>query len=255
MPDQSPHRKSPLALLSGFTCLRSLTDTMPPAYTELVLPADAPFELRPSPGKGWGAFATKAIPAGKIILDEEALFFITGKPPGDITAQDLTRAFDRLTKHQHQQLHLLRLDGDPKKSVANGSATWDEVLAQTNFTFDGPFGLVRGTGFHLIAARFNHACKPNMDHDMPDRRVRFRAKEAIAAGTELTFKYKDAPGVMGMDIDLTELTRAQRNRILDFECRCDLCAAGPGENENLPAGTPDYLSFSKLYERLYGNRR
>ncbi|KAJ5965108.1 uncharacterized protein N7479_004984 [Penicillium vulpinum] len=30
-------------------------------YRSLQLPPDAPFELKPSPGKGWGAFATKRI--------------------------------------------------------------------------------------------------------------------------------------------------------------------------------------------------
>jgi hypothetical protein len=52
-------------------------------------------EMKPSPGKGWGAFATRRIERGAMILREKPLFVIR-KPHEEITEEDVWAAFQQL---------------------------------------------------------------------------------------------------------------------------------------------------------------
>ncbi|KAK3044043.1 hypothetical protein LTS18_002323, partial [Coniosporium uncinatum] len=67
----------------------------------------APFELRPSPGKGWACFATRHIPTRSVILSEQALFTISGAP-SDITETAIKNGYDKLSKQQKDMLSDLR---------------------------------------------------------------------------------------------------------------------------------------------------
>ncbi|KAK2738649.1 hypothetical protein FQN57_006967 [Myotisia sp. PD_48] len=60
-------------------------------YRQLPVPKDAPFELRPSPGKGWGVFATRQIRREEVLLREKPLFVI-GKPAGEVTEMDVVNS-------------------------------------------------------------------------------------------------------------------------------------------------------------------
>jgi SET domain-containing protein len=59
------------------------------------VPSDAPFELKPSPRKGWGAFAIRRIERGAMILKEKPLFVIR-KPHKEITEEDIWAVFQQL---------------------------------------------------------------------------------------------------------------------------------------------------------------
>ena len=72
------------------------------AYRSLHVPSDAPFELKPSSGKGWSAFATRRIERGAMILREKPLFVIR-KPHEEITEEDVWAAFQQLIPSEKQQ--------------------------------------------------------------------------------------------------------------------------------------------------------
>lgn len=84
-----------------------LTDRIP-AYRQLRIPADAPFELKPSPGKGWGGFATRHIKKGSVILREKALFTIANPNRFDITDEDVLRGLKDAPRDGVSQFQLLK---------------------------------------------------------------------------------------------------------------------------------------------------
>lgn len=111
-----------LQVLSTNPYLPKRTTAMAPAYRELnstvrfhlwlidssdyrsidLGPGDVPFELRPSPGKGWGAFATRTMAPGELVFDEKPLFVIQ-KPTKHITEFNVRAAFRQLSPREKQQ--------------------------------------------------------------------------------------------------------------------------------------------------------
>ncbi|KAJ4316347.1 hypothetical protein N0V94_005485 [Neodidymelliopsis sp. IMI 364377] len=79
------------------------------AYTNLPIPTSAPFTLAASPGRGWGAFATRNIPSNASILREHPIFTI---PNLLITEHDLGAAVHSLPTSSQQQFFSLRDNGD-----------------------------------------------------------------------------------------------------------------------------------------------
>jgi hypothetical protein len=82
------HRK-----LTDSLCRQS-TDT-PLAYRKLDIPKDAPFALKPAEGKCWGAFATRGIRRGEIILKENPLFIVKFSL-GDFSPDEAYDTFKKL---------------------------------------------------------------------------------------------------------------------------------------------------------------
>lgn len=183
-----------------------------------MLPRGAAFELRPSPGKGWGAFATRDIEPGTTIIKEEPLLSI----PRDVEISNvsLQSAAAALSPMQRAQLALLRIDSDP-----NRIPTLETAMKLNSFALNAKKGS-DATGLFPLASRFNHSCRPNLILDTKLKDfvgVIFAAFAPIAAGTELTFKYEGF---------LEGLTRSERNSelsLLTGQCSCDLCTAGPHE--------------------------
>ncbi|KAJ6086954.1 hypothetical protein N7467_005868 [Penicillium canescens] len=64
-------------------------------YHRFQLPSNAPFELQPSPVKGWGVFATRRIDKGFLILSEEP-YCVIRKSADEITDEDIVLAFPPL---------------------------------------------------------------------------------------------------------------------------------------------------------------
>ncbi|KAJ9489726.1 hypothetical protein VN97_g3538 [Penicillium thymicola] len=124
-------------------------------YYDLEVPVDVPFELRPSPGKGWGAFATKHIDRGSLILSEKPTFIIR-KSHTEITDYHVTMAFQKLSPSQRAQFLLLRNNGTGCVTSMN------EAFAENSFNIansdrDEP----EAHGLFLLHSRFNHSCIPN----------------------------------------------------------------------------------------------
>ncbi|KAK3380344.1 hypothetical protein B0T24DRAFT_190996 [Lasiosphaeria ovina] len=186
-------------------------------YRQLPVPSDAPFELKPSSGKGWGAFATRRIERGALILSEEPLFTIR-KPHAEITEEDVVRAFQQLPASRKPLFFLLR------DNASGNFRRAEHAFAENSFNMagedhggrqrDGPRGLF------LLHSRFNHSCVPNTKIPTSNREishVQSFAIRDILPGEEITFSYESDFGCM---------TREERHRQLRFPCRCDVCQAG-----------------------------
>ncbi|KAJ5381676.1 SET domain-containing protein [Penicillium cataractarum] len=136
-------------------------------YRQLKIPPEAPFELKPSSGKGWG---------GHDITDDDVLkglreasqdkiseFFLLKSDAAEILA-DLTHAF--LSNH-----FALVLTG-------NLNAHHNDPTAQ---------------GLFILLSRFNHSCIPNASMPMnKGDSISCVASKDTRPGEEITFAYFDA---------------------------------------------------------------
>jgi hypothetical protein len=181
------------------------------AYRGLQIPGDAPFELQPSPGKGWGAFATRRIERGAMILRETPLFVIR-KLCQDIREEDVQLAFYQLTPHEKQQFLCLR-DNSSKSFTSMSKALAENSFAiSINPLIPGVFGLF------LLLSRFNHSCVPNAKvPECGEEIIAIFATKDIAAGEEITFCY---------DTIFECRTRLDRRQRLRFVCECKACLPG-----------------------------
>lgn len=171
-----------------------------------LVPSDASFELKPSPGKGWGVFATANIQKGSVILQEKPLFVIY-KPYDNITEIDIHNSFNNLTSHEKALFLSLR---------NNSSTEFTSMRAafeQNSFDFYSDRGI--SFGLLLLASRFNHSCVPNaIAPTSTEEQTTLIARHNIYVGDEITFCY---------DSDLAMQTRQERRRTLNFRCRCTVC--------------------------------
>ncbi|KAM5349503.1 hypothetical protein ACJ41O_006008 [Fusarium nematophilum] len=191
-------------------------------YLHLSLPQSAPFELRTSPGKGWGAFATTEISKGTVIFREKALFVIQ-KHHTQITERDLWLAFQQLSPAQKQQFSLLRYNSSQE------FCSFREAMAENSFQLATPHDSSQGNthaahGLYLLQSRFNHSCLPNSKVPMPltdtvDDVIKSVAARDIEAGEEITICY---------DRDFETKTRQERHEALRFVCDCKACHLGTG---------------------------
>ena len=173
------------------------------------MPNDAPFELKPSPGKGWGAFATRQIERGAMILREKPLFVIR-KPHEEITEEDVWAAFVQLAPSE-KQLFLYLCD-----NASRPFTRLTEALAENSFTISnsGP----PAHGLFLLQSRFNHSCIPNSKIPSTGGEINARfATRDIVAGEEITSCY---------NTDFDGRTRHERHQALRFSCDCKACRIG-----------------------------
>ncbi|KAH0553407.1 hypothetical protein GP486_006522 [Trichoglossum hirsutum] len=199
---------SPLALLSQGSAQNH-------PYRSIPVPSDAPFELKPSPEKGWGAFAIRRIERGAMILREKPLFVIR-KPHEEIMEEDVWTAFQQLAPSEKQQFLYLRYNG------SRPFTHMSEAFAENSFAIlnstrpqatDRPIH-----GLFLLHSRFNHSCIPNSKVPTTDGEVISSfATRGIAAGEEITICYGD---------DFECRTTHDRHRELRFVCDCKACLTG-----------------------------
>ncbi|RSL71501.1 hypothetical protein CEP54_001275 [Fusarium duplospermum] len=207
------------------------------AYSLIPLPANAPFELRETTdGRGWGAFATRRIRKGAVILEELPQFVIEATKvfPG---SRHLEQAFANLPPPEKALVELARDNGGPEFT---SSSLW---FIQNSFNINHT-----ELGFYLTQSRFNHSCVPNSSvpytehRDMAAAWLTRVALEDIEVGEEITFSYQ--PG-------LVTKTKAERHSQLFFECRCECCTLHPSFSQlsdrrrHLMAQL-DYLAFGAL---------
>lgn len=180
------------------------------------MPSDAPFELKPSPGKGWGAFAKRRISKGATILIDKPLFIIY-KLPQDITEEDVLMAFLRLAPADKEKF--LRI-GD------NGSGPFNNCLAamaQNTFQVPTQGSNLPAYGMFVLLSRFNHSCAPNSKiptsvTESGRETLAIFAKRDISVGEEITFNY-----LPGFELKCQH----ERHQLLQFTCKCEACHAGP----------------------------
>ncbi|KAF2190968.1 SET domain-containing protein [Zopfia rhizophila CBS 207.26] len=184
-------------------------------YRSLQLPGDAPFELKPSPGKGWGAFATRRINRGATILRERPLFVVR-KSNEQITEEDVRTAFQHLPPSAKQQFSHLR------DNACVPFTHMTEAFAENSFAISnsvGPQASISPVhGLFLLHSRFNHSCIPNSKIPNTNNEIiaSFATRD-IMAGEEITFCY---------NTDFECRNRHERHQALRFICDCKACLPG-----------------------------
>lgn len=182
------------------------------AYQGIKIPKDAPIELKPSPGKGWGAFATRNIEEGSMILAERPLFVIR-KNPSQFTFADFTSAIQALTAAEK---HVLGIFVFPGAELLH-PITVEPAFAENSFNIGSNTSPARG--FYVLHSRFNHSCLPNckIPDTIENDTIASFATRPIDAGEEILFCY---------ETDFEARTALDRRRILQFACNCKACCPG-----------------------------
>ena len=176
------------------------------------------WEVRPSPGRGLGVFACRAIPRGTRVLEEPPLFAVTPPVPPDTAAAAarVTAAFAALPP-AGRAAHLACHDGGAPARRPRAL----RVFRANAFTLpDGRWAMFERH------ARLNHSCLPNVANawaaaagtDGAEGRKVAWALRDIAPGEELLVTY--------VRLLQTAPARAARLGQYGFRCVCAACA-GP----------------------------
>lgn len=184
----------------------------PSAYENIKLPENASFRLQKAAlDKGWGAFATKPIEAGSLILQETALFTVK-MPPTETTLWAALRATNP-SQDALDQLACVRFNGERRH------ITFCESFCSNCFESVTP----GHKGFHILLSRFNNSCIPNAiippEEASEAGGLKLFAIKDIAVGEEIMFCYVS---------DWYWQTKAERDAsaLMDFCCRCAACSGG-----------------------------
>jgi len=171
------------------------------------------FEIKPSPGKGNGVFATKAISPGSTILRDVPVMQIN-RQQSETAEQDVQQAFNRLSKANQRKLL------DLHAAEANGANAGKSKLYRIHK--DNAFGEEESSFMVPTISRINHACALTATiAAAPGESAGLGvvAEKPIAAGEEVSISYKE-----GL---LQTLTSWQRKALLrgsyGFRCSCRLC--------------------------------
>lgn len=179
------------------------------AYLKLQLPPSSAFELRPSPGKGWGGFALKNIARGDLILTETPLFVVNTSNKNAVVNGDVVKGFINLAPTDKQQLACVRDNGNEIFS------NFFEAFEQNSFQ---PAGSPHRS-LYVIHSRFNHSCVPIARIPIEPRDIcQLVAAKDISAGEEITFSYSPS--------EFFAMTRNERHQRLGFTCDCKACLLG-----------------------------
>ncbi|KAI0147045.1 hypothetical protein GGR57DRAFT_506023 [Xylariaceae sp. FL1272] len=183
-------------------------------YKNLRLPSNAPFELRPSAGKGYGMFAIRDISKGELILHEKPLIaFNMAKQ--DISHQHIVQALARLHRREKQQFNCIA----PVESLHHNESRETNVFHHNSWMHRG------GCGMFLLASRINHSCLPSSrmgpGGDKDSQSLKIISRRQIPKGEEITITYYE---------DFIYKTTAQRRTVTElqwlFACDCQACQVG-----------------------------
>jgi hypothetical protein len=196
-------------------------------------PSDAPpvFEIRSSPGKGLGTFATETVPRDAVIMHDPLVFqfeedenFVeryrrfTTLP--DTTQQNILKptVLQSVKKYRAAAAMFKHYLGykEPEESLVK-FLHFQDILSANSFRIH-MFGSKSSRGLYLNACRINYSCIPNADQVIEGEKLLLANRE-IAAGEEITFSYT-----------LNLVLRAPRQHLLslsghDFICQCPACDA------------------------------
>ncbi|POS69422.1 hypothetical protein DHEL01_v212184 [Diaporthe helianthi] len=204
------------------------------AYLKINIGPNPPFELRPSPGKGWGAFATRHLAPGDPVFTERPTAVIQ-KHASLITQTDIFNSMRHLSQSERQQVRYLTGSRDSISLV--------DLFRESEFTLSvNP----PAHGMFLVLSRFNHSCVPNcripsLGGKMDELTI--QASRAVRPGQELTFTY---------DPIFQFLTAQQRAKLLNFDCKCPACLSGTVFHQ---VSNTRRTLLRGLYYLVYGKER
>ncbi|KAI5368355.1 putative SET domain-containing protein [Septoria linicola] len=161
------------------------------------------FEVRASPGKGYGVFATRNIKKGTQIMHDKAFFRTSGN--GDPTNDEILRALGRLSEEDQNRFMALEEGQRHESKVLR-------IFHNNCFASDHK----HGKAVYPNVSRFNHSCRSNAWH----YNGRIIAKRNIKTGEEFTITYNEVSHQ-----SLTASQRGERTwQIWGFRCDCVACS-------------------------------
>jgi hypothetical protein len=191
-------------------------------------------EVRPSPGKGRGYFAKKAIAAGtKLISETPVLSFPVPPSPSSLSIYRSYENLDEATRNQISQLSWASNKAPPTyflnllEEIADEEGEYETNAAEAcnvaaifhNNAFGGaPNDGKSVTELYLNVSKINHSCLPNtLFHSNPKLDGgRLHALRDIEAGEEITYQY--IPLVASLELRLQMLQKGW-----GFSCLCAAC--------------------------------
>lgn len=170
------------------------------------------FTIEAIPSKGKGLVASKAIPAGTLLISEPPLFTTASLTNAETIEKDLG-AIVRALPREGQKAFLFLHNNFPGQPNP-----FSNIIRSNGYPL-GPNSEVGGI-FPLIA-RMNHSCRPNAQHAWNDKlgRQTVYAVRDVAAGDELTLSYHNGGP--------SSERRAALKQFFGFDCACELCALPP----------------------------
>ncbi|KAK3940852.1 hypothetical protein QBC46DRAFT_458638 [Diplogelasinospora grovesii] len=225
-PDR-PHRGISIATTPEIasSCLSHL---IPPLTDEYIIPPQyrmnyrsLPYDVRPVPGKGLGAVATRKIEKDSVILVDHAIMLATVEYPADVLRDEvrdlLSRGAGQLADPE-RVLGLAQNLGD--REDYDEISVVEDVLITNSFavTVDGRDFM----GLFPDLSRMNHACNPNAAIHFSETALAMTvwASRDIEPGEEITITYSD----VGMTYTERQDTL---HSIWGFTCSCKLCTSPP----------------------------
>lgn len=202
-------------------------------------------EVRDSPGRGRGLFATRDIPAGEIVMCEKAFCVVWGYESEASTAitydvRDdrirvspigLTRSIaQKLLSNSSQIERVIDLYGDWQGDGRHVPKTRDgtivdvfrvhDIMSRNAFSTGSQYGEESAnnasTGLWISAAYINHSCVANVKKEYVGDLMVLRANRHIATGEEFSISYSESS-----DFDARQ---AALMTTWGFDCNCPLCA-------------------------------
>ncbi len=217
-----------------------------------------PYEVRASPGRGLGLFATRHIKQYSRVLTEAPQFVIT--PPSSSSSSSADSRFaDMLSRIQlgfdslapadqavYEACHEHRFPGEPDvgrlfyifrsnaysitPSSASASATKGQDRRETYW------------GMFPRMARINHSCRPNVANLwMSGEDDEMAGKSSLPRGKHVVWATRDIEAgeeILTSYINLLQDTPARQRSLYQFGFACD-CAACHGESGRRDSGSGD----------------
>jgi tetratricopeptide (TPR) repeat protein len=208
-------------------------------------------QVKDSPGKGRGLYASRDIAAGEIVMcekafcvvwahEEDALVAMTYDVRDDeirVSPVGLSKALVQKCLNQPSQTqHLMDLFGDYQGDITtnNSNKVFEnadgavvdvfrvhDIMSRNAFSPGAQFGdetaRTASTGLWKHAAYINHSCLANTDKEFVGDLIVIRATRHIKAGEEILFAYHAS-------LDY-ESRQAFLNKTWGFRCSCKLCEA------------------------------
>jgi hypothetical protein len=136
-------------------------------------------EVRSSPGRGLGIFATKDLPRGFRVFEEQPMMHF---PDERFTDEEIQEVFDHLSMEEQSEFQKLHLG-----SHIEGQSRITSIF------FTNSFGHRSGPMLFLKSSRVNHSCIPNAlaAWNSKIERQTIQLTRAVVIGEEITITYCD----------------------------------------------------------------
>ncbi|GAA5986816.1 hypothetical protein JCM10908_000909 [Rhodotorula pacifica] len=201
------------------------------------------FEIRAHPAGFLGAFATRSIPAGTLVLNDSPLFTLDaplqaylfqrvqaggggGPTPveGEDDAEDETPAkdLDEFLERNIKTMLSWKTDEQRRQFWELASTRPDLPPAYAIFATNAVQTHGEIGGMFLLLSRFNSSCRPTLSRpawDAESHSTKLYALRDIKAGEELTWTYLNVT----YEFEGVEARKEELRQVFHFECCCVAC--------------------------------